>query len=184
MSTKLQLSSSAMGWKTWVCLRINHLHNQEEIFSIETGFCQFSQCNMVRHKRIVRSLITTIYLPAKLFLLRPSGNIQDFLRYLSDCPQIFFYQVYNSLQWRTSPIRTKCQGRKWGGGRLKIIKLCRYGSKMKAYLTFRTGIAFQGWFTESWAWAERVSCLCIQQVYLTEHGGRQAGCDFPLQFYF
>jgi len=79
MSVQLQLSSSAMGWKICVFLRINQLHNQENIFSSGTGFCRFSWCNMVKHERNVRSVITTIYLPAKLFLLRPSGNIQGYL---------------------------------------------------------------------------------------------------------
>lgn len=141
MGAQLQLSSSAMGWKIWVFLRINQLHDQAKILPTGTGFCQFSLCNMIKHKRNVRSLITTIYLPAKLFLLRPSGNIQDSLRYLSDCSQIFFYQVYNSLQWRTSSIRAKhhVKGKGARKKKEKRVKLCRCGSKMRAYLTF------QGW---------------------------------------
>lgn len=104
--------TAAVAWNIRVFLRINQPHNQVKIFPIGTGFHCFSLCNMVKHERNVRSLITTIYLPAKLFLLRPSDNIQDFLRDLSDCPQIFIYQVYNSLQWRTSHIKAEHQGRK------------------------------------------------------------------------
>lgn len=112
MSMQLQLSSTVTGWEMWVFLRINHFHNQERIFSIGTTFCQFSLCNMVKHERNVRSLITPIYLPAKLLLLRPSGNVQDFLRYVrlpqdSLLSSISFFAIKNKTHWSKTPGQKK-----------------------------------------------------------------------------
>lgn len=157
MSTQPQLSSSVMGWKIWVFLRINQLHNQEKIFSTGTGFCQFSSCNMVKREGNVRSLVTMIYLPAKLFLLRPSGSVQDLLRYLPGCAWCSFvkYRTLCNGEQPSQGINTRAENVKKGLKNNKK-KLCRYGSEMRAYLAFRVEIAFQGWFTESWTWTERV----------------------------
>lgn len=86
MSTQPQLSSSVMGWKIWVFLRINQLHNQEKIFSTGTGLCQFSLYNMVKPEGNVRSLVAMIYLPAKLFLL----SLLVTFKTSSRLPLIFF----------------------------------------------------------------------------------------------
>lgn len=167
MSMQLQLSSTVTGWEMWVFLRINHFHNQERIFSIGTTFCQFSLCNMVKHERNVRSLITPIYLPAKLLLLRPSGNVQDFLRYVrlpqdSLLSSISFFAIKNKTHWSKTP----------GQKKKKEVELCRYGRKMRASLTFKLGIAVQGWFTNhKFRLKVFLVCASIEKAHWSVQGG-------------